>query len=211
MNTGEDIQSLRKITDFTRLLSIFILALHFYLSCYQAFLALGWTAGLTDKIIGHIARTDLFSSLLMPKLATLILLGISLVAVKGKKDEKITLRAAVSYLITGLLLYFISELCFYLNLTVVWIALIYMGITSAGYLLVMTGGGLVSRIIKDSLTKDIFNTDNETFPQEERLLENEYSINLPALYNLKGRIRKSYISIVNPFRGLLVSGTPGSR
>lgn len=211
MNTGEDIQSLRKIIDFTRLLSIFILALHFYLSCYQAFLALGWAAGITDKIIGHIAKTDLFSSLLMPKLATLILLGISLVAVKGKKDEKITLRAAVSYLITGVLLYFISELCFYLNLTVAWIALIYIGITSAGYLLVMTGGGLLSRIIKDSLTKDIFNTDNETFPQEERLLENEYSINLPALYNLKGRIRKSYISIVNPFRGLLLSGTPGSR
>lgn len=211
MNTGEDIQSLRKITDFTRLLSIFILALHFYLSCYQAFLAFGWTAGITDKIIGHIAKTGLFSSLLMPKLATLLLLGISLVAVKGKKEEKITMRTVFVYLLTGLLLYFISVLCFYLSLPLVWVALIYMVITSVGYLLVITGGGLLSRIIKDSLAKDVFNTDNETFPQEERLLENEYSINLPALYNLKGKIRKSYISIINPFRGLLVSGTPGSR
>jgi len=211
MNTGEDIQSLRKITDFTRLLSIFILALHFYLSCYQAFLDFGWTAGITDKIIGHIAKTGLFSSLLMPKLAALVLLGISLVAVKGKKDEKITLRTAIAYMLTGLLLYFISVMCFYLKLGATWIALTYIGIASMGYILIMTGGGLLSRIIKDSLTKDIFNTDNETFPQEERLLENEYSVNLPALYNLKGKIRKSYISIVNPFRGLLVSGTPGSR
>lgn len=211
MNTGEDLQSLRKITDFTRLLSIFILALHFYLSCYQAFFALGWTAGITDKIIGHLAKTDLFGSLVMLKLAVLLLLGISLVAVKGKKDEKINLRTAIAYMLTGLLLYFISVLCFYLAVQPTLIALAYMSITSVGYLLIMTGGGLLSRIISDSLSHDIFNTDNETFPQEERLLENEYSVNLPALYQLKGKIRKSYISIVNPFRGLLLSGTPGSR
>jgi len=211
MNTGEDIQSLRKITDFTRLLSIFILALHFYLSCYQAFSAFGWTAGITDKLIGHIAKTGLFGSLLWPKLAALVMLGISLIAVKGKKDEMVTLRPVLAYLLTGLLLYFISVLIFYAKLPAMWVALCYIGITSTGYLLIMMGGGLLSRIIRDSLTRDIFNTDNETFPQEERLLENEYSINLPALYNLKGKIRKSYISIINPFRGLLVSGTPGSR
>lgn len=211
MNTGEDLQSLRKITDFTRLLSIFILALHFYLSCYHAFLALGWTAGITDKIIGHIAKTGLFSSLIMPKLAALLLLGVSLVAVKGKKDEKINLRTAIAYMLSGLLLYFISVLCFYLAVQQIVIASAYMSISSIGYLLIMTGGGLLSRIIKESFNKDIFNTDNETFPQEERLLENEYSVNLPALYQLKGKIRKSYISIVNPFRGLLLSGTPGSR
>jgi hypothetical protein len=211
MNTGEDIQSLRKITDFTRLLSIFILALHFYLSCYQAFSSFGWTAGITDKIIGHIARTGLFSSLMAPKLAALLLLAVSLIAVKGKKDEKVALRTALAYFITGLLLYFISVLCFYLPSGPTQVALAYLAITSTGYILIITGGGLLSRIIRDSLSPDIFNTDNETFPQEERLLENEYSINLPALYNLKGKIRKSYISIINPFRGLLVSGTPGSR
>lgn len=51
---------------------------------------------------------------------------------------------------------------------------------------------------------------NETFPQEERLLENEFSINLPAQYNLKGKIRKSWINIINPFRSFLVMGSPGS-
>ncbi len=48
------------------------------------------------------------------------------------------------------------------------------------------------------------------FPQEERLLENEYSINLPAQYNLKSKWRKSWVNIPNPFRGLLVLGSPGS-
>jgi hypothetical protein len=48
------------------------------------------------------------------------------------------------------------------------------------------------------------------FPQEERRIVNEYSINLPALYNLKGKLRKSWINIINPFRGLLVIGSPGA-
>jgi hypothetical protein len=60
------------------------------------------------------------------------------------------------------------------------------------------------------LNNNVFNSLNETFPQEERLLNNEYSINLPARYNLKGRFRKSWINIINPFRGLLVMGSPGS-
>jgi hypothetical protein len=49
-----------------------------------------------------------------------------------------------------------------------------------------------------------------TFPQEERLIKNEYSINLPAHYNIKGKTRKSWINIINPFRALLVLGSPGS-
>ena len=42
------------------------------------------------------------------------------------------------------------------------------------------------------------------------MLNNEYSINLPARYNLKGRFRKSWINIINPFRALLIMGSPGS-
>lgn len=211
MNTGEDIQGLRKITDFIRLASIAILAIHFYLSCYQAFAWMGWTAEITDKIVANIATTGLFDDLWSAKLAALLLLGVSLVAVKGRKDETITARVILINLAFGLLLYFCTVFCFHINTAPEWIALGYMVLTMVGYMLVMTGGGLLSRMIRESLNKDIFNTDNETFPQEERLLENEYSVNLPALYRLKGKIRKSYISIINPFRGLLVSGTPGSR
>jgi len=58
--------------------------------------------------------------------------------------------------------------------------------------------------------QDIFNKLNESFPQEERLIENEYSVNLPARYQLKGKVRKSWINIINPFRGLTVLGTPGA-
>ncbi|MEP6596149.1 MAG: hypothetical protein ABJA71_09380 [Ginsengibacter sp.] len=65
------------------------------------------------------------------------------------------------------------------------------------FVLVLTGGTLLSRIIGLRLNNSVFNTLNETFPQEERLLNNEYSINLPARYNLKGRLRKSWINIIS--------------
>jgi hypothetical protein len=210
MNTGEDIQGLRKIIDFTRLISIFILAIHFYLCCYTAFEAWGWTAEITDNIVANISRTGLFNNIFKPKLSALLLLIISLIGVKGKKDENINYRIITAYLFTGFLLYFISVLCFYLHTELVVIACCYMLLTSIGYLLVLTGGTYLSRLLRDKLNKDIFNTDNETFPQEERLLENEYSVNLPAKYNLKGKIRNSFINLISMTRGLLVAGTPGS-
>ncbi len=85
-----------------------------------------------------------------------------------------------------------------------------MTVTSLGFLLLLSGGTKLSRIIHAKLNSDVFNSENETFPQEERLLENEFSINLPAKYNLKGKVRNSWINIINPFRGLMVLGTPGS-
>lgn len=210
MQTGEDTQGLRKIVDFTRLISLFILAIHFYLSCYPAFAEWGLTAEITDRIVENIARTGLFNGIWKPKLAALLCLLISLVAVKGKKDEKIQLRPIVAYLLTGLLLYFISNLCFYMKAEVTAVTLLYMGMTAIGYMLILTGGGQLSRLLKNKLNNDPFNTENETFPQEERLLENEYSINLPAKYRLKAKYRDSWINVINPFRGILVAGTPGA-
>jgi len=204
MNTGEDIQGLRKIVDFTRLLSIFILAIHFYLCCYTAFKNWGWTAEITDRLSANISKTGLFRGILIPKLSALLLLVVSLVAVKGRKDEKIQRNSIIAYLLTGLMLYFISALCFYVYASLAIVAMLYIGITATGYLLILTGGGLLSRLIKNGLSKDVFNLENETFPQEERLLENEYSINLPARYRLKNKIRDSWINIINPFRGILV-------
>jgi hypothetical protein len=210
MQTGEDIQGLRKIIDFTRLISIFILAIHVYMACFAAFQQWHWTAAITTRIISNVAKTGLFNNSWKPKLAALLFLFISLIGAKGKKEEKIDKRAIAAYIISGLLLYFISQLCFYLREPATVITALYIGITAIGYLLILTGGTLLSRLIKIGLQSDIFNTENETFPQEERLLENEYSVNLPAIYNLKGKLRKSWINFINPFRGLLVIGTPGA-
>lgn len=210
MNTGEDTQGLRKIIDFTRLLSLMILAIHFYMTCYLAFYEWHWTTGIIDKLITNIVKTGLFEGIWPAKLAALLLLGISLIGAKGRKDEHIQKNSIAAYLLCGLLVYLISPLTFYLHGGNSIIATGYIGLSITGYLLILAGGNRLSRLIKNGLNKDVFNTDNETFPQEERLLENEYSVNLPAKYRLKSKTRDSWINIINPFRGLLVSGTPGA-
>ncbi len=210
MQTGENEQALRKILDMTRLISIIILGLHFYYYCYAAFQVWHLTAHLTDSLMNNIRNTGLFSNFHKSKLIALGFLVISLLGSKGRKDEKQNYKTAFAYILTGLLIYFISYLILLLNVQAVTLTILYIGLTSIGYLLAMTGGGLLSRIIKDRLNNDIFNKENETFPQEERLLENEYSINLPAQYHLKDKLRKSWINIINPFRALLVLGSPGS-
>jgi len=57
---------------------------------------------------------------------------------------------------------------------------------------------------------DVFNTENESFAQETRLIENEYSINLPTRFYYKKKWNDGWINVVNPFRASMVLGTPGS-
>ncbi len=208
--TGENEQGLRKIVDLTRFASIFILLLHFYYYCYTAFKQWEFRSTITDRLMANIMHTGLFSSLYISKFIAIGLLVISLLGAQGKKDEKISWKAVAAYLLIGFMLFFSSGMLFSLNYSLQNIAIVYMVVTSIGFLLILAGGNLLSRLIRLNLSNDVFNSLNETFPQEERLLTNEYAINLPARYNLKGRIRKSWINIISPFRGLLVIGSPGA-
>jgi hypothetical protein len=211
METGENIQGLRKILDFIRFGSIFILLIHFYSVCHPALIKWQLTAKIADSIIFNLSRNmPLLSGINRPKLASLSLLTISLIGIKGKKNEKLTLPPVLFYILTGLLLFFISSLLLELPVEDSRLAELYISVTASGYLSILSGGSRLSRLLFLKMHKDIFNECNESFPQEERLLENEYSVNLPAEYRLKGKRRKSWINIVNPFRASLVLGTPGS-
>ncbi|WP_317132135.1 YWFCY domain-containing protein [Sphingobacterium phlebotomi] len=211
MNTGENAEALRKIIDFIRKVSIVILCLHFYVYCYDAFGQWGLTHLIIEQLLGHISNMGLFNHFYVSKVAAILLLLISLIGAKGKKDEKLKMGTALRHFIAGHIIYFLTFLLLRLEASTQVLAGLYMTATSIGYLLALYGGNLLSRIIQERLDKDVFNKLQETFPQEERLLQNEYSVNLPARYNLKGKLRSSWINIINPFRALLIAGTPGSR
>lgn len=211
MQTGENEQALRKILDMTRLMSLCILAIHFYYYGYEAFKKWNLVSSLTNNILSNIYHTGLFQNFSRSKLLALILLFISLLGAKGRKDEKLSPKKAVRYICLGLLIYFSSRIILMLQMQSDTKILMYAALVCTGYLFVLKGGTLMSRLIYRRLNShDIFNKENETFPQEERLLENEYSVNLPAQYYLKNKLRKSWVNIINPFRGILVAGTPGS-
>jgi len=210
MQTGENEQALRKIIDFTRFLAILVLILHLYFSCYRAFSEWHLTHPVVERVLANIYRLPVFRSFLMVKSAALGFLIISLVGTKGKKAEHIKCSTALTYTLLGLLLYYTSAIFFELQISYLLIAVLYISVTVLGFLLFLSGVSMMYRILQVNLSKDIFNQENETFPQEERKLENEYSINLPAQYKLKGKKRTSWINIINPFRGTLVMGSPGA-
>jgi hypothetical protein len=211
MNTGENQQGLQRILDMTRLISIVLLSLHFYYYCYQSFADWGLTTKISDQILKNLLKTGLFDHFLRTKWIALGFLIISLMGARGKKSEGLKPKVAWTYISAGLLLYFSSYFLLSVSAGIQTIAIFYIVVTSMGYLLFLSGGTLLSRVIKIKLNnKDIFNIENETFPQEERLLSNEFSINLPSLYQLKGHFRTSWVNIINPFRSLLVMGSPGS-
>ena len=211
MSTGENEQALRKILDMTRLIAITILAIHFYYYCYGAFRQWEFTTAFTDRLLSNISKTGLFSNLVKSKLIALGFLAISLLGAKGRKDQKLNYKTAFAYIISGLLTYFINYLFLYITKEMQLAAVLYIGFTSLGFLLVLTGGTLLSRIIKNGLnSKDIFNLENETFPQEERLLVNENSINIPMRYRLKNKWREGMLNCLAPYRSTLISGSAGA-
>lgn len=207
--TGENERDLRKILDLTRYASILVLALHFYFYCYVFFEQIGWRCDLTDTLLRNLMRTGLFDQSIRSKIISLALLVITLLGARGKKEENQQLKNVISLLTGGLVLFLSSGVLFLFSPSG-FVALGYIVITTIGYLFVIAGGTRLSRIIQARFSKDIFNEENETFPQEERLLQNEYSVNFPTRYFLGKTARNSYINIINPFRGTIVCGTPGS-
>ena len=207
--TGESEIGLQKIMDFMRLGSVIILLLHFYYFCYDAFKTWGFTSGIGDRLLLNIQATGLFNGS-HAKLLALGLLVISLFGSRGTKTENLSIKSILFILIAGFIFYWSGNMSLNFNYPEETLSIAYMGLTGLGYLFILTGGSLLTRLIKTRLGSDIFNELNETFPQEERLLKNEYSINLPARYRLKNRIRNSFINFINPMRGLLVIGSPGS-
>lgn len=207
MSTGENEQDLRRIMDLTRFLSVVLLLIHFYYSCYAVFRSWGWHSSVTDRILYSMV---FFRHPWQVKTMVLVLLLISLMGNQARKDEKHSLKIILVIATMGLLLYYSSDWVFHWNLPVNRITAIYILTCSAGFTLIIVGAARASRLISGNLNKDIFNERNETFPQEEQVHFNEYSINFQAQYKLKERTRHSTISFPNPFRGLLVTGSPGA-
>lgn len=210
MSSTENEQGLRRIVDLSRLCSIALLCLHFYYYCYGAYKTWGVTAAITDRLLLNLKQTGLFSHLAYSKTAALVLLLISLLGVDGKKEPGKNIRLVMIVLHISTATYYAAGWLLNVQSNHITVAISYMLICTISYLLILACAIQLTRFIQLKLKEDVFNTDNETFPQEERLLKNEYSFSFKARYSLKGQIRNSYINIINPFRGLLVTGSPGA-
>ena len=114
------------------------------------------------------------------------------------------------FLTIGFILFFLNWWLLVLPLPLAANTALYIFTMTAGYLSLLAAGVWISRLLKNNLMDDVFNTENESFAQETRLIENEYSINLPTRFYYKKKWNDGWINVVNPFRASMVLGTPGS-
>ena len=211
MAQEDDLRALGKVMDFMRGISVIFLLVNCYWFCYEAFHVWGFTLGIIDKILMNFQRTTgLFSSILWTKLFCVVFLALSCLGTKGVKEEKITWPKIWTVLFSGFVFFFLNWWLLVLPIGKIGVASLYIFTLSVGYICLLMGGVWMSRLLKNNLMDDVFNTENESFMQETRLMENEYSVNLPTRFYYKKKWNNGWINVVNPFRASMVLGTPGS-
>ena len=211
MAQEDDLRALGKVMDFMRGISVIFLLINCYWFCYEAFQQWHFTLGIINKILINFQRTTgLFSSILWTKLFCVVFLALSCLGTKGVKEEKITWPKIWTVLFSGFVFFFLNWWLLALPIGKMGAASLYIFTLSVGYICLLMGGVWMSRLLKNNLMDDVFNTENESFMQETRLMENEYSVNLPTRFYYKKKWNKGWINVVNPFRASMVLGTPGS-
>ena len=211
MAQEDDLRALGKVMDFMRGISVIFLLINCYWFCYEAFQSWHFTLGIINKILMNFQRTTgLFSSILWTKLFCVIFLALSCLGTKGVKEEKITWPKIWTVLFAGFVFFFLNWWLLALPIGKVGAASLYIFTLSVGYICLLMAGVWMSRLLKNNLMDDVFNTENESFMQETRLMTNEYSVNLPTRFYYKKKWNNGWINVVNPFRASMVLGTPGS-
>ena len=207
----DDLRALAKIMDFLRAVSIILVVAHLYWYCYETIKLWGLNIGVVDRILMNFHRTaGLFGNMLYTKLFALVLMGLSCLGTKGVKEEHITWAKIGAFMGIGFVFFFLNWWILALPLPIEANAALYTFTITVGYVCLLMAGLYMSRLLKNNLMEDVFNQENESFMQETRLLENEYSVNLPTRFYYRKKWNKGWINVVNPFRAVSVLGTPGS-
>ena len=211
MQQEDDLRALAKIMEFGRAVRIFLLVVHVYVYCYPSITAWHLNLEVIDRILINFNNTTgIFNCILWSKLLAVLLLAVSCLGTHGVKGEKITWPKIYAVLVAGCALFFLNWWLLKLPLPHMANTAFYIFTLTAGYLALLMSGLWMSRLYRHNLMEDVFNMENESFMQETRLMENEYSVNLPTRFYYKKRWNNGFVNIVNIFRACMVIGTPGS-
>ena len=214
MEESKELQGVYKI--FRALIYISLL-MEFFEYAVNPELLDHWGGVLTD-VHHRIKQWYIYNdgNLIWSKVATLVIVFITCIGTRNKKHLEFDARRQVLYPLVGgfglvltaiwLFGYLLTPRFYTLPLNI-WL---YMIASLVGTVLVHIALDNISKFLKEGLLKDRFNFENESFEQCRELQENKYSVNIPMRYYYKGKFRKGWVNVVNPFRGTWVVGTPGS-
>lgn len=214
MDESKDLQSLYKIFRILIYVAIFIEFFEYAINPAS----LNFWNGFLFDIYSRIKIWGVYQDghMIYSKVMTLLIICVTCIGTKNKKHLEFNAKKMVIYPISfGLILMFLSVWVFKQRWSPSFFSLplstwIYFLMSIVGAILCQVALDNISKFLKDGLLKDRFNFENESFSQMEEKVENKYSVNIPMRYYYKGKFRKGWVNIINPFRGTWVVGTPGS-
>lgn len=214
MEETKELQTLYKIF---RYLIYTLLLLEFFEYAIDPAILDHW-GGIVCDVHDRIKRWFIYNdgNLVWSKVAIFVVICITCIGTRNKKHLEFDARRQVFYpFIGGAFLTIFSvwlfskpiDIRFYMVHLNIWL---YMIASIIGTILMHIALDNISKFLKEGLMKDRFNFENESFIQCQEKIENKYSVNIPMRYYYKGKFRKGWVNIINPFRGTWVVGTPGS-
>ncbi len=153
------------------------------------------------------------------KFTTLVLIGLVAVGTKAKKKKDLNISTEIVVpMVLGLIMIF-SSLIVQNEAGNVKLPKVFPGInlyqviyavfSFLGAVILQMGADSISKLMQQKMGKDRWNVEEESFDQNQELIKSETNINIPYLFRYKGKSNKGWINL-NPFRGTMVIGTPGS-
>ena len=214
MEETKELQTLYKIF---RYLIYTLLLLEFFEYAIDPTILDHW-GGIVCDVHDRIKRWFIYNdgNLVWSKVAIFVTICITCIGTRNKKHLEFDARRQVFYpFVGGAFLTILSVWLFSkpININFYTISLniwLYMIASIIGTVLMHIALDNISKFLKEGLMKDRFNFENESFVQCQEKIENKYSVNIPMRYYYKGKFRKGWVNIINPFRGTWVVGTPGS-
>lgn len=197
-------RELKRMHEGFRFFSYLLLFLTLYISQLSFFKENGLYITEFATVLDKILRIEFLSNVVLAKTVCLAFLAITSIGTKAKKDRDLKVSTIVAQVIIGILFYWGSLL------VISTVALAYLLLSFFGFVILNIAFDNISKLININLMKDRFNEENESFPQERSYEGNDFSVNLETIYHYRKKQYEGWINIINPFRGTIVIGTPGS-
>ena len=168
-----------------------------------------------SDLLRNFGKMGIFFPPINAKISTIILITLVAIGTKAKKKRDLNVtKEIILPIILGLLM-IIGSLAFVKEASIHTLPKTnpyqvgYALLSLVGAVITQMGADSISKYMQQKMGQDRWNVEEESFAQNQELVETPTSVNIPYLFRHNRKTNKGWINI-NPFRGTMVLGTPGS-
>jgi YWFCY protein len=198
-----------KNAEYIKLLGISLIPFHLFLYYYKLV-----HQHLNISFLNHVYlelsnKLSFANSSLMINFLVMFILLIYAITTPLGKDKEVKKSRVINKTALGFILIFTSAVVFYVLPYNQMGFYVYTSGLCIGYYLYISNIAIMLQVVQMKNT-EVFNFVKETFPQMNEKVETEHSINIPYHFFFDGKWQQGWLNFVNPFRAILIAGSPGS-